>query len=104
MSQAAPPSAAELTQVFNNLLANPATGDVPDDSGLDDQTAAAIERVWAAGPNPPPALVDAARQELGLQLDGTHAAEAAQYQAAIFDQVAAEHEEPAGSVDQRAGQ
>ncbi len=53
--RAAPPTADEPTAIFNDLLARPA-GDVPDDSGLDDETAAAIERVWAAGPDASPSL------------------------------------------------
>jgi hypothetical protein len=94
VSRAAPPTAEELSAAFDDLLNNPNPGaEVPTDTGLDDETTYAIERVWAAGPDPSPALIAAARQELALQLDGTHAAEGAAREAAIFDQVAEDRED-----------
>jgi hypothetical protein len=42
---------------------HPGRGSVPSETGLDDETIAAIERVWAASPHPSPRLVDAARAE-----------------------------------------
>jgi hypothetical protein len=84
--RSAPATAAELRAVFDGLINGPGeNADVPDGSGLDDETAAAIERVWAAGPNPPHALVAAAREELQLQINGTHAREAAARERAAFD-------------------
>lgn len=49
---------------------------------MDEETTAAIARVARAHPNPDPALIEAARAEFSLQLDGTHAAEVQAY----FDQ------------------
>lgn len=74
MSRAAPPTEAELRAAFETVLATP--DEDRTDTGLDDQVMAAIERVWVAGPNSPPALEAAARHELEMQIDGTHAAEA----------------------------
>lgn len=91
--RSAPPTAAELTTLVEDLLAHPGT-DVPDDCGLDDDTAAAIGRVWAAGSNASPSLLAAARHELEMQLDGTHAREAMDRQAATFNDVLAEQDSP----------
>lgn len=44
-------------------------------SYLTEQTAAALERVERASPDPDPAVIAAAREEFERQLDGTHAAE-----------------------------
>lgn len=96
--RAAPATAAELTASVDALLSNPAQDDVPDDSGLDDETAAAIERAWAGGSSP--ALVAAARHELSMQLDGTHAQEALGRETAIFDQVLNEQGGSDGQPDQ----
>jgi hypothetical protein len=82
VSRAAPPTADELTAAFEDLLNDP-TG------GLDGDTVAAIERVWAAGANPPAALVSAARHELEMQLDDTHVREAQDRDDAISNEVAA---------------
>lgn len=89
--RAAPPTEAELRATVDDLLASP-QDDIPDGLGLDEGTRAAIERVWAAGPNPPDSLVAAARHEVGLQIDGTHAEEAQALADAIFDEVIAQHE------------
>ena len=92
--RAAPATPDELRATFDDLIARP-SGDVPDDSGIDDDTTAAIERAWAA--NLSPRLVEMARHELEMQLDGTHAAEAADRESATFDQVAAQHGDQAAA-------
>jgi len=87
VSLAAPPTAEQLTAVFEHLLTKPPAdgGDVPTDTGLDDDTVTAIERVWAAGPDPSPTLIAVARYEFELQLDGTR--EAQDRQRAVVQQV-----------------
>ena len=80
------PTADELTATFENLVTNPEPGGmVPSDTGLDDDTIEALNRLWAAGPNPPPRLIDAARAEFAAQLDGSHAQESRDRMATIFD-------------------
>lgn len=91
MSRVAPPTADELSAAFNDLIDNEPPDGMPTDTGLDDQTVAAIQRVWSAGPRPSAALIEAARQELALQLDGTHAREAQASQDAVVGQVLAAH-------------
>jgi hypothetical protein len=93
MSRAAPATEVELRATFNSLITN-ADGrtDVPSDTGLDDQTVAAIERAWSAGSKVSDALIASARQELEMQLDGTHAREAQSAQDAVAAQVFAEHQ------------
>ena len=87
-----PPTPEELRQTFTELLNNPVSGgSVPSETGLDDETIAAIERVWAASPHPSPRLVDAARAEFAAMLDGTPAREAqarmeASFKAALRDE------------------
>ena len=68
------PDEAELRANFEQLLADGPP--FPTETGLDEQTFDAIIRVWAAAPNPPAALIDAARREFAAQLDGTHEREA----------------------------
>lgn len=68
----------QLRTVFNDQLAAMLAGReqcVPDGIGLDEKTAAALEAVGAAAPNPPATIIQAARVEFGKQLDGTHVAE-----------------------------
>lgn len=72
MSLSGPPTEAELRARFDELITGAPEHGVPSDTGLDGQTLSAIERAWT---NTSPALVAAARQELELQIDGTHAAE-----------------------------
>jgi hypothetical protein len=43
--------------------------------------------VWAAGPDPSPTLIAAARHEFELQLDGTHIREAQDRHRAVVQQV-----------------
>lgn len=74
MSRAAPPSVSELQSIFDALIQGSDEG-MPSDTGLDALTTNAIERVWAAGPDAPQALITAARHELAMQLDGSHARE-----------------------------
>src|SRR5512139_1538534 len=99
MSRAAPATPEELRSTFEQLIADPPTDGtgVPTETGLDEPTIAAIERVWAASPTPPPSLIAAARQELEMQLDGTHAAEAQARMVAIFNEVAARRQATEGS-------
>lgn len=84
-----PITADELRAALEELLANP-PGDgpadgpgIPSDTGLDQQTMAAVERAWSGGESP--ALLESARQELAMQLDGTHAREGEAQSWAIFD-------------------
>lgn len=67
-------------------------GGMPTETGLDPQTIAAIKRVWQAAPTPPPTLIAAARQELEMQLDGSHAQEAQARDSAVFEHAAANHQ------------
>lgn len=91
MSRAAPPTAEELQATFDELIAGPPSdgSSVPTDTGLDEQTVAAIERSWAAGGNE--SLATGARHEFAMQLDGTHAREAQARQQLIFERSHAEH-------------
>lgn len=86
MSRSQPATEQELRDSFDALIAGPPAdnGGMPTETGLDTQTVAAIERVWAAAPTPPPALLAAARHELDMQLDGSHAREADARNRAIF--------------------
>lgn len=87
MSRSQPPTEQELRDSFDALMAAPPAdnGDMPTETGLDSQTIDAIKRVWAAAPNPPAALIAAARHEFDMQLDGSHAQEADARNRAIFD-------------------
>jgi hypothetical protein len=84
-----PGQRAPATRTFEHLLTKPPAdgADVPTDTGLDDDTVTAIERVWAAGPDPSPTLIAAARHEFELQLDGTHIREAQDRHRAVVQQV-----------------
>lgn len=67
------PTDDELTATFEDLVNHPEPDAmVPSDTGLDDDTIEALNRLWAAGPNPPARLIDAARAEFAAQLDGSH--------------------------------
>lgn len=72
MSRSAPATPEELTATLDKLLAEPRNTVVPSDTGLDDDTLAAVQAVWNAAPNPSPRLIEYARAELAAQLDGTH--------------------------------
>jgi plasmid stabilization system protein ParE len=100
MSRAAPATEAELRAAFDELIAGPTDGrsDVPTDTGLDDQTVAAIERAWSAAGST--ALAELARQELELQIDGTHAREAQDAQDAVVADVAAQYLGPSDPTGQ----
>lgn len=83
--RAKPATDEELRVIFNNLVDHPISGGVPSDTGLDDDTIEALNRLWAAGPNPPARLIDAARAEFEAQLDGSHAQEAQDRMVAAFN-------------------
>jgi hypothetical protein len=72
VSRAAPATEAELRAAFDALLTGPPDEPTPSDTGLDELTLDAVARAHAGTS---PALVEAARQELELQIDGTHASE-----------------------------
>lgn len=79
------PSDDELRATFEELLAGPPAdgSSIPSDTGLDEQTLTAIERAWAGSS---PTLIETARHELAMQLDGTHAEEGDADAMAIFHQ------------------
>lgn len=83
------PTDAELTERFEELIAGPPAdgSSIPLDTGLDEQTLAAIQRSWQGRS---PALVETARHELALQLDGTHAQEGDDEALKIFRHVQSE--------------
>lgn len=91
--RAEPVTNEELRNSFETLLAGPPfdNGGMPSETGLDTRTTAAIQRVWAAAPKPPTSLVDAARREFDMQLDGSHAREADARTRAMFDQALEDH-------------
>jgi hypothetical protein len=99
MSLAEPATQQQLRATFEQLIAGPPRdgSGVPSDTGLDEQTVAAIERAWSAGT---PAAAEAARQELAMQLDGTHAAEADDQAMAIFTHVMGEGDGSVPDVQQ----
>lgn len=79
------PTDDELIATFEDLISNPQSDAmVPSDTGLDDDTIEALNRLWAAGPNPPQRLIDAAIMEFEAQLDGSHAREAQARMEATF--------------------
>lgn len=73
MSLAAKPTPDELTATFDAILAGSPDDPIASDTGLDQATLAAVDR---ARGGTSAALVEAARQELAMQLDGTHILEA----------------------------
>lgn len=91
MSLAAPATEAELRAAFDEVLTGPPDEPVPSDTGLDAQTLAAVVRAHAGSS---PALIEAARQELEMQLDGTHATEGDTAAMLAFDTVMAEDTPP----------
>lgn len=76
-----PKTVEERREHFERCLRNAITGNGgwPSHRGcgsfLTEQTAAALERIARARPNPDPTLIAAALEEFERQLDGTHAAE-----------------------------
>ena len=77
MSLLREPTRSELRATFNELVTNPDIGSPPTDTGLDDETLAAVAAVWRASDKQRPARIAEARRELARQLDGTHARDAA---------------------------
>jgi hypothetical protein len=74
-----------LEASFEGLLAAPVPGArLPSETGLDEETVAAVEAVWAASPNAPEGVVSAARTEFARMLDGTHKHTAETRKRAIF--------------------
>ena len=81
MSTSAPPTDDELRAAFEQILTGADDGSIPSDTGLDDQTLVAVERAHGADS---PAATEAARQELEMQIDGTHDREGDAAAMAIF--------------------